>query len=168
MITVSVAPFASAEDFDVKIAVVNIAAVMEKSTAVKKANDELEAKRNQYQKEITSEEEVLRKSEADLAKQKGILSKEDLSEKQKKFIDQINQARKDVQQRKGKLDKAYREVLVKVRVSVREIVAELAKEKGFNIALPTEPLIFASGDLDITDEVTSRLNSKLPSVALKF
>lgn len=160
--------FASAEIPQSKVAVVDIAKVMAASTAVKQANDQLQSKRDEYQKEISAQEEKLKTAEQDLAKQKGILSKDAMNEKQKQFIEQIKEARNDVQVRKGKLDKAYREVLVKVQVAVRDIVAEMASEKGFNIALPTEPLIFAHRDLDITSEVADRLNKKLPSVSLSF
>lgn len=162
------ANIANAEIPAAKIAVVDIAKVMTQSKAVAQANKELQAKRDEYQKQITAEEEKLKKAEEDLAKQKGILSKEALGEKQKQFIDQINQARKDVQLKKGKLDKAYREVLVKVQTTIRGIVSELAEEQGFNVALPTEPLIFAHMNLDITAEVAKRLNDKLPSVSLQF
>jgi len=165
---ISLPIFANAEIPAAKIAVVDITKIMSESTAIKGANTALQAKRDEYQKQITAEETKLKQAEEDLAKQKGILSKEALSEKQKQFIDQVNKARKDVEVRKGKLDRAHRDALVKVQVAIRDIVTALASEKGFNIALPTEPLIFASPDLDITADVSKKLNEKLPKVELKF
>ena len=165
---ISLPIFANAEIPAAKIAVVDVTKVMSESTAIKQANTQLQAKRDEYQKQITAQEATLKKSEEDLAKQKGILSKEALNEKQKQFIDQVNNARKGVQVSKGKLDKAHRDALVKVQVAIRDIVTQMATEQGFNVVLPAEPLIFAAASLDITAEVSKRLNEKLSAVELKF
>lgn len=159
---------AAAEPTAAVVAVIDLGKVMNKSTAVKSANDQLQAQRDKYQQQISAEEAKLKQGEEDLAKQKTILTKEALAEKQKKFIDEVNKVRKEVQQRKSKLDKANHEALSQVQSTVRQIVEELATEKGFNLAVPTEQLIFAHKDLDISEEVLTRLNEKLPKVELKF
>ncbi len=55
-----------------------------------------------------------------------------------------------------------------IQKAVTGIVADMAKEKGFSIAIPTSQILYADPKLDITDEVLKRLNQKLPKLDVKF
>lgn len=157
-----------AEITNPKIVVVNIKRILDESKAAKDLSSQIEKKKSTYQAQITAKEEKLKKEEESLIQQKNVLSKEALTEKQKQFIDEINGARKDIAQKKIKLDNGYKKALADIQKAVKDIVEELAVEKGFNIAVPTSQLIYATADLDISDEVLARLNKKLPKVNLKF
>lgn len=152
----------------VKVAVVDIQRIMKDSLAAKDLKAQLEAKRNQYQAEIKAKEDKLKKEEEDLAKQKSVLAKDALTAKQKAFVDDINAVRKDVQDKRVKLDNGYKNALNEIQKVVQGIIDDLAKEKGFNLAIPNSQLVYAHRDFDISDEVLKRLDAKLPKVALKF
>lgn len=158
--------FAAAEGG--KIAVVDITKVMDSSTAVQKGKVEVKSQHKKYQNDVSSKQQALKKEEAALVQQVSVLSNEDMNEKKKQFMDEVNNAHKEVQQNKIKLDTANRDMLIEVQVVIREVVAEMAEEKGLEIVLPMEPMIFSSSNLDITNEVIERLNKKLPSLELKF
>lgn len=157
----------SAQAIDAKIVVVDIQRIMRDSLAAKDLKSQLESRRNQYQSEIKSKEDKLKKEEEDLAKQKNVLAKDALAAKQKAFVNDINAVRKDVQDKRVKLDTAYKAALNDIQDAVQSIINDLAKEKGFNLAIPTSQLVFAHKDFDISDEVLKRLDAKLPKVSLK-
>jgi Skp family chaperone for outer membrane proteins len=153
---------------EAKVAVINMQKIMSDSTAAKDLQTQLEAKRNSYQAEIKAKEDKLRKEEEDLAKQKNILAKDALEQKQKDFIEEINKVRKEVQDKRVALDNAYKQALNELNKAILQIVDDLAAEKGFNLALPNSALIYAASDFDITNDVVSKLNQKLPKISLKF
>ncbi|PIR32152.1 MAG: hypothetical protein COV36_05075 [Alphaproteobacteria bacterium CG11_big_fil_rev_8_21_14_0_20_44_7] len=162
------APAYSAEIQSPKIVVVDIQRILNESTAAKDLSKQIEEKRDQYQSQITAEENSLKKKEEDLVKQKNILSKDALAAKQKEFINDVNEVRKGIQEKKLKLDNAYKKSLGNIQQEVSKIIEEMAAEQGFNIAMPTSQLVFANADLDISSEVLKKLNSSLPKTSLKF
>lgn len=165
------APAAFAEDAP-QIAVVDVQKVMNESTAAKSVREQLEAKQKTFQGDITKKEEQLQKEDQELGKQRGVLSKEAFEEKAVAFRKKVTEVQKEVQSKKSLLDNAAARSWGSIQKTVTEIVADLAKEKGFLIAMPTESptwqLLYADGRLDISDEVTTRLNKKLPKLDVKF
>jgi len=113
---------ATAAPMEAKVVVVDIQEVLDKSTAAKGLKTQLEAKRKEYQNQISAKEASLKKQEADLAKQKSVLSKEELAKKQKAFIDQVNAVRKDVQQKRVSLDNAYKKAVAEIQSNVQKII----------------------------------------------
>ena len=65
---------------------------------------------------------------------------------------------------KRELDQAYGNGMIEVQRALTTIIAELAKEQGFNLVLRQAQTVFADSALNITDEALRRLNARLPSV----
>lgn len=151
-----------------KIAVINIQAIMRDSTAAKSVRTQLEAKQKSYQADIQKKEEALQKEDQELAKQRTALAKDAFEQKVKAFRDKATALQKEVQQKKATFDNAFENSLGQIQKTVVDIVAEMAKEKGFSVAIPSSQLLFAEPSLDITQEVLSRLNQKLAKVDVKF
>ena len=150
------------------VSVVNIQTIMRESVATKSVREQLEAKQKAYQAEISKQEQALQKEEQELAKQQSALSKEAFEEKVKAFRTKATSMQKEVQVKKATLDGAYEQSLAQVQKTMEGIISELAKEKGFNICIPSSQLIFAEPSLDITADVLKRLNEKLPNYTVKF
>lgn len=159
---------ALAAPMDAKVVVVDIQEVLAASTAAKDLKTQLEAKRKDYQKQISAKEDALKKQEAELVKQKTVLAKEELTKKQKAFVDEVEKVRKDVQNKRQSLDNAYKKAVGDIQATVQKIIEEMATTQGFNMAIPTSQLIYANKSMDITKDVTAKLNQRLPKVALKF
>ena len=157
-----------AEDAKQTIAVVNIQQVMKDSTAAKTVREQLEAKQKSFQSAISKKEEELKKEDQELGKQKAVLSKEAFEEKAKAFRTKATDVQKDVQSKKAMLDGAFERSLNDIQKVVTEIIADISKEKGFVLAVPTSQILFAKEDLDISKEVMERLNKKLPKLDVKF
>jgi Skp family chaperone for outer membrane proteins len=48
-----------------------------------------------------------------------------------------------------------------------EIVTGIAEERGFNLVLPSSQVLFFSRQIDLTEEVLSKLNDRLSQVAVR-
>ncbi len=159
---------AFAEDAKQSIAVVNIQQIMKDSTAAKTVREQLESKQKSFQATITKKEEELQKEDQELGKQKSVLSKDAFEQKARAFRTKATDVQKDVQLKKATLDGAFEHSLNDIQKVVTEIIADIAKEKGFTIAVPTSQILYADKNLDISAEVLDRLNKKLPKLDVKF
>lgn len=159
---------AHAEPAAATVAVVNIQGIMRDSAAAKSVREQLEQKQKAYQTEISKKEEALQKEDQDLAKQRGVLAKDAFEAKVKAFREKATDTQKEVAAKKAMLDGALEHSLGEIQKATTEIIAALAKEKNFNVALPTSQLLYADSGMDISSEVLKRLNDKLPKVDVKF
>jgi len=150
------------------IAVVNIQQVMRDSTAAKSVREQLESKQKSFQSEITKKEEALQKEDQELGKQKSVLSKEAFEKKATEFRKKAAEVQKEVQTKKALLDSGFERALNDIQKSVNDIIAEMAKEKSFQLAVPTSQILYADDKMDISKDVLERLNKKLPKVDVKF
>ncbi len=150
------------------IAVVNMQKVLEESSAAKTIKEQIRRKRDDYQAQITKQEEELRSSDKQLSEQRTILSPEAFEEKRKEFKEQLIEMQRDVQIKRAELDKSLGKSLNTVQTTVNEIIKNMAAERGFSIAIaiPSAQILYSSNDLDITEDVLKSLNQKLPDVQI--
>ena len=155
---------ANANAASLAIAVVDIQKVLQESKAAKDIREKIKAKRDKYQGEITKAEEKLREEEKKLASQSGVLSKEAFNQKREEFKEKLIKVQRDVQEKRANLDNTLSGSLAQVQQVVFEIIENLAKEKNFELAIPTSQILYARTGLNITDDVLKRLDKKLPKV----
>ncbi len=162
------APAFHASAQSANIAVVNVQDIMRDSTAAKSVREQLESKQKAYQSELSKKEEALQKEDQELAKQKSVLAKEAFDEKVKAFRAKATEMQKDVQAKKASFENAFQNAGGQIQKTVMEIISDMAKEKGFIVAIPTSQVLYADSSLDISQEVLKRLNERLPRVEVKF
>ena len=148
------------------IAVVDVQKIMQESNASKGVSKSFESLRDTYQKEISSLEDKLRKSEEELRKQQTVLAPDALATKRRDFEKQVADVQKTVQTRKRALENALNEAMAVVHKSMVEVVAEVARERGANLVLARQQFVLVDTQLDVTETVLERVNKKLPQVAL--
>ncbi len=148
------------------IAVVDVQKIMQESNASKGVSKSFESLRETYQKEISSLEDKLRKSEEELRKQQTVLAPDALATKRRDFEKQVADVQKTVQTRKRALENALNEAMAVVHKSMVEVVAEVARERGANLVLARQQFVLVDTQLDVTETVMERVNKKLPQVAL--
>lgn len=156
---------ASAEQ---KYVVVNVQKIMQQATAASAARDQLKAKQKQFQDEVSKQESALQKEDQELAKQRTVLSQEAFQEKVKAFREKAAGVQRDVQGKRAALTKAFDSAITTIQQNVTGIIASMAKEKGFDVAIPASQVLYYDPSLDVTDEVLSRLNKQLPSMTVQF
>lgn len=151
-----------------EIATINIQSILRDSAAAKSAKAIIDSKRDQYQGELKKIEDKLRKDDQSLAEKRSILSPEALEQEKQKFVQQVTDAQKDVQEKRERLGEAYNEAVGDIQAAVMKIVEKMAKDRGFKVVIPTNNLVYATSDLDITKDVLAQLDKDLPKVDIKF
>jgi Skp family chaperone for outer membrane proteins len=161
-----IAPVASQASND--IAVLNLQRIMRDSLAAKSLRDKLESKQASFKQEMITKEQSLQEKERTLAQQKAVIAPGEFEKKVKAFRVEATQAQREVQEKKAKLDKAFAEALEEVQVAIKSIVKDMAKEQQFKAVFPTSQLLYVDPAMDITEPVLAKLNSKLPTLKVKF
>jgi outer membrane protein len=150
------------------VGVVNIAKIMKDSKATNSVRNQLQSKQKAFQSELDSKEKALLAEDQALVKQKDSGDKAAFEKKVKDFRDKAAKEQRGVQEKKAQLDKAFTEALEDIQKNVLDITKQIANEKKLSLVLSSAQVLHADSALDITDEVLKRLDSKLPSVSVKF
>lgn len=150
------------------IVTINIQAILSNSKAAKSAKTQIEAKRDEYQAELKKLEDSLRKEEQAIREQRSLLSPEAMEAKAKEFSGKMTAAQKSEQDKRERLAEAHNQALASIQDSLLKIVQDIIKTKGAKVVIPTNNLLFATPDLDITQEALTRLDKDLPSVKVNF
>ena len=166
---IAYSPVAIAADANT-IAVVNIQRIMRESAPPRNrcANSWKPSKKGLPGGDITKREDSLRKEDQELSKQRSILSKEAFEKKAAEFRKKATDVQKEVQSKKAMLDSGFEHALNDIQKVVTEIIAAMSKDKGFVVALPTSQILYSDSKLDITSDVLTALNKKLPKLDVKF
>lgn len=160
--------FAPAAAFAAEIVTINIQSILSDSAAAKSAKKLIDSKRDQYQAELKTIEDKLRKEDQSLSEKRSILSPDALEQEKRKFAQQVTEAQKEVQDKRERLGEAYNAAVGEIQNAVMKIVADMAKERGFSVVIPTNNLVYATPQLDVTKEVLAQLDKDLPKVDIKF
>lgn len=150
------------------IGVVDVQVILREATAMKSIQKQVEQKRGQFQTEISTQEKRLRDLEQELKRQQSVLAADAFETKRRDFEAQVGAVQRDVQERRRVLDQAYNDGLKAVQKELTAIIAAIAKERGFNLVIPSIQALYSDASLAVTEEALTRLNQKLPDVALKF
>ncbi len=147
-----------------RVAILEFQRIMLESAAATDIKVQVDQRRQFYQTEITKQEQELRAAEQELSRQATILAPEALEQKRREFEARFAEVQAGMQTLKRELDQAYAYGMKEVQRALTVIIAEIAKERGFNLVLPQGRIVFADNSLNITDEALRRLNAQLPSV----
>jgi outer membrane protein len=142
-----------------KVAVVDIQRVFsdfsETKEATKRLNLEVEAKRKELEergKRIEEMEEELRASIL-LSEEERARRKKEIEEEKRKLNELIRIAQEGFLEKEQGL---AREIVEKIR----EVIEELAKDKGIDLVVDKFNVLYNTSKLDLTDEVLKRLMKK--------
>lgn len=150
------------------IGIVEVQAIMREATAAKSLQGQIEARRTQYQIEISAEEERLRGMEQELARQRSILSPEAYAKRRRDFEGDVAAVQRTVVDRRRELDQAYAGGVRVLQIEVTKIIEEIATKKGITLVLPQAQTLYVDKELRISREVLKRLDERLPDVKLEF
>jgi len=150
------------------IAIVEVQAIMREAKAAQSIQAQVEAKRSEYQAEISAEETRLRDLEQQLARQQSVLSPEAYTKRRREFESDVASVQRIVVDRRRELDQAYGAGVRQLQVEISKIIGEIAGERGITIVLPEAQTLFADNSMRISREVLSRLDERLPDLALQF
>jgi len=150
------------------VAIVDVQRILQTSKAAKSVQDQLESQRSKFQTEIAAEETDLRDAEQKLAKLREGAKTDVFAEQEQKLQQRFLTVERHVQARRKSLDQAFTDSMNTVRKGIVDIVSEIAKERGMNLVVVKQQVIWNDQNVDITDEVLVRLDKKLPQIQVKL
>lgn len=150
------------------IGIVNIQKIMRESKAASSVSAQLKNKQKAFQSELDAKEKALQQEDQALAKQRTTLSQEEFSKKAQAFMQKATSARQEIQNKRAQLDKGISGALSKIQETTLAIVQDVAKEKNLDLVISSAQVLYSNDNMDITNEVLNRLNSKLPNVSVSF
>ncbi len=148
-------------------AVIDYQRILLESAASKSIAEQMDIKRKAFQDEIGKEEQRLHEARKELGKQRSILSNEAFETKQEEFEKEYADVRQLASDRRKQLEQVSAEAVNEVKGALIEIVTDIADERGFNLVLPSSQVLFFSRQVDLTEEVLSKLDARLSQVAVR-
>jgi outer membrane protein len=145
------------------IGVIDIQKVLRSSIAARSIRPQMEKLKANFQQRFKNSEAELLKAKQDLERERAILP-EGFGERRKAFEGRVSDTQRQVQTVNRKLDRALANAMRQVHKNLREITKDLAKERSLQFVVPKRVMIFYEKRFDITQEVSRRLNKKLPKV----
>ena len=159
---------ASSELKPVSLAVVDFRGVLAKSEAARNIRSAVDEKRQELRKYFLEVENSLRDEQKNLSKKRSIVTAEAFEKRARKLKEKAQSAQKLAQTSNQKLKKSFDQAMDKVQKELVRIIAEVAEESGVGVVLFRSAIVIAVKKLDISKEVLTRLNKKLPDVKVRF
>jgi outer membrane protein len=150
------------------VLVVDVQALLQNSKAAKMVRQQIEAKRADYAKEISHQEETLRQERDALQRQQASLSPEALNAKGREFQGKVNDLDRDVQAKRQALERSNADALQKIQDAMLKIITDIAKDRKANLVFQRSQLVLFDQGFDVTDEVLQKLDEQLPSLTVNF
>jgi Skp family chaperone for outer membrane proteins len=148
-------------------AVIDYQRILLDSAASKSIAEQMEVRRKAFQEEISKEEQRLHETERAIGKQCSVMAGEACESKREEYEAEYAGVRDLAADRKKQLEEASAEAVNEVKGALIEIVTGIAEERGFNLVLPSSQVLFFSRQIDLTEEVLSKLNDRLSQVAVR-
>jgi outer membrane protein len=162
------APVALPPAQNINVMVVDVQALLQDSKAAKMVRAQIEAKRAEYTKEISHEEEVLRAERDALQRQEAAMTPAELNRKGREFQEKVNQLDASVQAKRQALEKSNNDALAKIQQEMLKIIADIAKDRKANLVLQRTDLVLFDRSFDVTDEVMQKLDEQMPVLTVNF
>lgn len=157
------APKAHAEQ---TIAIVDVERILGEAKAAKSLQQQIQAKKESFQKEFAAKEKELKTTETTLLSEQGKLSAEEFNKKRKAYEEKIIEARKLFEKRRNGLQKGVDKAMVELRKDIMEVTAAVASAKNYDMVLTRDSVVIAEKAMDITSDVLKGIDAKVTNVPL--
>jgi outer membrane protein len=143
-----------------KIGTVNFQKIFENSTAGKAVKTEINAQGQRMEQDLKAKGEEIKALEKRLGDDAGVMSKEAREEQRWEYERKID----EVKALKKKYDRQIQEMQMQkvnsVRQEVLQLIQEYGKKEGYLLIVEDVNVVYAPQNLDLTDEIVKRYNSK--------
>ena len=144
----------------------DVDAVMRTSTAMQNINTQAERQRNALQADATRQEGELRKAEEEVANQRNVLSADAFTQRRRDFENRVGTVQQQLQTRRRNLEQNYSDSAARVQQALTESVIEVMNEQEYQMVIPNTFIFVARSALDISGEVSRRLNRRMPTASM--
>lgn len=150
------------------IGVVDVVEIMRNSTAMKSLRDQLTAQDKQIQTDFKKRDDDLKKEQQEIGKQQGTLPADQFNAKAKAFETKAVEFQRQLAAKRRQLGEGEQQSAEPVQRAIEEILQQIAIEKNYSLILHRPMVALNSPEMDVTRDVITRLNQKLPKVTLKL
>jgi Skp family chaperone for outer membrane proteins len=149
------------------VAVVDMQRVLRDSAAGRSIQSQLEVESRKFRDQVTQLQDQIKAGENDLRRQRSVMAQEAFNEQAQALQRKQADAQRTVQERQEALQKGEGDAANVVVDNMRDIVQQLAAERHLGLVVSKQVVIsFSDKNMDITDDIIQRLNTKLPTVAV--
>ena len=148
------------------IGIIDVQRILRQSAAYKSIRPQMQKLKKDFKEKFRTAEGKLRTANKDLQQDRAILSPEAFAQRQREFRKSVNTLQRSMQGVNRLLEQALSNGVGKIQIQSRDITKEIAEEMNLDLVLSNAAVTFAKQQLDLTDEVLSRLNKRIPSIKI--
>ncbi len=141
-----------------KIGFVNIGKIMEQSPQAEAARKALEREFSSRDKQLTSSRDTVLKLEEKMKNDGSIMSEAKRLELEREILSKKRDYNRLREELREDFNIRRNEELGTLQQKVYEVIQKIAKQENYDLVL-TQPVLYASPNLDITDRVLKKLNT---------
>jgi Skp family chaperone for outer membrane proteins len=153
---------------NLSVLVVDFQALLQNSKASKLVRQQMEAKRAEYQKDLSHQQDALRQEGDAVQRQQATMTPEQINAKRKELQVKVNAFDRDLEAKRQALERSNADALQKIQEVMVKIITDIAKDRKANVVLQRSELVLYDPGFDITDEVLQRLDEQLPTLTVNF
>ena len=135
------------------IGTVNMQRIFTSSKEVKKINSSLEKKFSSRKKSLLAEQKALQADAKKLQKNQSILKQDDLEKQRTELTQRATQFREKQSKFQQDLYNAQNKAMRGFMKTLTQSVAKIARKDDIDVVLPSNNLLYAKSNLDLTNEV---------------
>jgi outer membrane protein len=150
------------------IGILDVEKIVKESSAMRDIQGKVSKKQDEYQKDVTKKQTSLEAEQKKIESKKNVLSKDALEKENQVFEKKVEDLKVFVEKKQNSLKKASLDGMSKVNDKIKDIIAEISKEKNLDVIIPSQQALYYKDELDISAEVLNKLNKKIIKVDVKF
>lgn len=152
------ATYASAE---LKVGYIDLQKVLNESTTGKVAKEKIGQKVKEYEVQVQAQQKELQTAKEELEKQALLLSNEARSQKEREYQQKLKDLQRFTKDIREELQMKDADFTRQILDEILKIVAKYGEDKGYTIIFEKNEssLVYASEQIDVTEEVTKIYNS---------
>ncbi len=148
---------------EIKVAVIDVNKVLNESEAGKAAKKKMEDRYEELKKQIDQKSDEARKMKEDIEKQKILLGKEKLKEKEDALNAKVAELRQLTQEAEKEMQNRQNELTRDILKIIEGQVDKIVKDEKIDLVLErTSGVIHFDPSMDITDKVLGLVNKEKP------
>jgi Skp family chaperone for outer membrane proteins len=149
------------------VAVVDMQRVLVESAAGKSIQSQLDAERRKIRDQVTRMQDDLKNAQNQYIRTRSVMAPEAAKEQEQSLQRKQADAQRILQERQEAFQRGEGDAVNVVGDNMRDIVQQIAAERHIGMVVNKQAVIsMADKNMDITDDVVQRLNTKLPSVTV--
>jgi len=146
------------------IVIADINQILRDAKSAKDVQSQIDRAMADFSKQVSTSENELQQMRDALERERNTLTPDAFSAKTRQYQQRFDALDRSVQGRRQALQQSYNEAMTKIENTALQIIAQVAGEHKANMVLTRAAVLFAASNLDITAEVTKRLDVQLPTM----